>query len=155
MRYDAFTQERALRWLAAHHPVLLHVGFGETDHDAHARRYDHTIAMLHATDRMLSELWHAAQADRGMAGRTVMVVTTDHGRGATARDWTDHGRDVANAARWWFLAAGAGVTPQGVVDRPMTQSQVAPTILMLLGLDAAGLTAPVAAPARDVIAPGS
>lgn len=144
IRYDAFTHEMALAWLTRFHPVLLHVGYGETDVDAHARRYDRYLEMLHLTDRMLSELWHAAQADPALAGRTALIVTTDHGRGATSRDWTDHGRDVTNAAHWWFLAAGAGVTPRGAVADPMVQAQTAPTILRLLGRGVAGLEPPVA-----------
>ncbi len=144
IRYDAFTHELALAWLDRYHPMLLHVGYGETDIEAHERRYDRYLAMLHETDRMLSELWHHAQADPALGGTTALVVTTDHGRGATARDWTDHGRDVANAARWWFLAAGAGVGPAGEVHRgTVVQSQVGPTILALLGIDPASLAAPV------------
>jgi hypothetical protein len=153
MRYDAFTHELAMEWLRRYRPMLLHVGFGETDVDAHARRYDRYIEMLHTTDRMLSDLWHAAQADPLMAGRVAMVVTTDHGRGPTSADWTNHGEAVDNASRWWFLAAGAGVARRGSVDLPMTQSQVAPTILMLLGLDPAALDVPVDPPARAVVAP--
>lgn len=146
MRYDAFTHELALAWLKRFRPTLLHIGLGEPDVDAHSRQYDRYLAMLHATDRMLSELMHAVNADPTLAGRTAIVITTDHGRGATSRDWTDHGRDVVNAGRWWFVASGAGVTPRGVVTDPMTQAQVTPTILRLLGFTSEGLAAPVAAP---------
>lgn len=145
IRHDAFTHEAALAWLGRFHPVLLHVGYGETDVDAHARRYDRYIEMLHLTDRMLSELWHAAQADPATAGTTALVITTDHGRGNGSRDWTDHGRDIINAKRWWFLAAGAGVAPRGVVPDHMAQAQTAATILRLLGRGVTGLEPPVAA----------
>ena len=146
MRYDAFTHELALAWLTRYRPTLLHIGYGETDVEAHGRHYDRYLAMLHDTDRMLSELMQAVAADPELAGHTTLVVTTDHGRGATSRDWTDHGRDIGNAARWWFLASGAGVDVRGVVSDPMTQSQVAATILQLLGLTAEALTPPVAVP---------
>ncbi len=147
IRYDAFTHEQALAWFDRYHPALLHVGYGETDIEAHERHYDRYLEMLRETDRMLAELWHHAQADRRTRGRTAIIITTDHGRGATARDWTDHGRDVGNAARWWFLAAGAGVAPRGIVRGvPVVQSQVGPTILALLGLDPGALAAPVSAP---------
>ena len=136
LRYDAFTHELALAWLVRYRPTLLHIGYGETDVDAHARHYDRYLAMLHDVDRMLSELMHAVWADPSLADKTTLVVTTDHGRGATAADWTDHGRDVGNAARWWFLASGAGVAARGVVAEPMIQAQVAPTILRLLRLPA-------------------
>jgi len=140
LRHDSFTHELALAWLVKFRPTLLHIGYGEPDVDAHARRYDRYLAMLHDLDRMLSELMHAVWADPALRDATTIIITTDHGRGATARDWTDHGRDVPNAARWWFLAAGAGVAPRGVVADPMTQAQTAPTILRLLGIPATGLS---------------
>lgn len=140
LRHDTFTHELALAWLVKFRPTLLHIGYGEPDVDAHARRYDRYLAMLHDLDRMLSELMHVAWADPPLRDSTTIIITTDHGRGATAQDWTDHGRDVPNAARWWFLAAGAGVAPRGVVSDPMTQAQTAPTILRLLGLPATGLS---------------
>jgi len=146
IRFDAFTHELALTWLRRFRPALLHVGYGETDVDAHAGRYDRYLEMLRDTDRMLSELMHAVRADPVMAGHTAIIVTTDHGRGATAADWTDHDKDVANAGRWWFLAAGAGIAARGVVADAMTQSQTAPTILHLLGIPTTGLSKPVAPP---------
>jgi len=149
LRHDAFTHELALAWLVKFRPTLLHIGYGEPDVDAHARRYDRYLAMLHDLDRMLSELMHAVWADPALRDSTTIIVTTDHGRGATAQDWTDHGRDVPNAARWWFLAAGAGVAPRGVVADPMTQAQTAPTILRLLGLPATGLEGAVPAMVLD------
>lgn len=142
LRHDAFTHDLALAWLVRYRPTLLHIGYGETDVDAHARRYDRYLAMLHDVDRMLSELMHAVWADPVLAESTTLVITTDHGRGATPDDWTDHGRDVANAARWWFLASGAGVMPRGVVADAMLQAQTAPTILRLLGLPTSELDAP-------------
>lgn len=150
IRYDAFTHELALAWLARYHPVLLHVGYGETDIEAHERHYDRYLEMLRETDAMIAELWHRAQADPATRGVTTLIVTTDHGRGATARDWTDHGRDVANAAKWWFLAAGTGVRARGVTpDVRMGQSQVGPTILDLLGIDPGLLAAPVSGSMRS------
>lgn len=146
LRYDAFTHEMALSWLRRFSPVLLHVGYGETDVEAHGRHYDRYIEMLHETDRMISELVHAVMADPEMARSTVFVITTDHGRGATPKDWTDHGKDVANAARWWLLASGPGVSIRGVVSDAATQQQVGPTVLKLLGLGTESLDAPVAAP---------
>ncbi len=145
IRYDAFTHEMALAWLVKYRPTLLHIGYGETDVDAHARQYDRYFAMLHDTDRMISELMHAVWNDPVLRDNTAIIITTDHGRGATARDWTDHGRSVDNAARWWFLAAGTGVSPRGVVSDPMVQAQTAATILRLLGLPTTGLDRPAVA----------
>ncbi len=147
MRFDGFTHALALDYLLRYHPVLLHIGHGETDADAHERRYDRYLAMLQASDAMIRELWQAVQADPVLRNRTALVVTTDHGRGRTPGDWTSHGKDVVGAELVWIFAVGAGVPARSVITTaPTTQSQVGPTILALLGLDPREL-GPAAAPA--------
>ena len=34
------------------------------------------------------------EANPAYRGRTTLILTTDHGRGRTPQDWTDHGADV-------------------------------------------------------------
>lgn len=153
MRLDGFTHALAADYLVRYHPRLLHIGHGETDEDAHARRYDRYLAAMHEADAMLRELWHTIQADPVLRGRTALVLTTDHGRGRTPADWTSHGKDVAGAEHIWVFAVGAGVAPRGVVTTiPTTQSQVGPTILALLGLDPRDLAADAAQPAWHLLA---
>lgn len=152
MRFDGFTQALAMDYLLRYHPRLLHIGHGETDVDAHARRYDRYLAMMQESDAMLRELWQAIQSDPLLRGRTALIVTTDHGRGRTGADWTSHGKEVVGAEHIWVFAVGAGVASRGVVrDAPTTQSQVGPTILALLGLDHRSLGPGVAEPARHLL----
>ncbi len=146
MRNDAITAALAVDYLSRYHPILLHVGLGETDVEAHNRRYDRLFDLLRSTDGMLSQLWHAIEADPVLRGHTTIVLTADHGRGATPTDWTDHGRNVEGADQIWIAASGAGVMAQGVVDLAATQSQVGPTVLALLGLSPTELGAGAAAP---------
>jgi hypothetical protein len=62
-------------------------------------------------------------------------MTTDHGRGATTSDWTDHGRDVPAAERTWMAALGPGVVP-GLRDGvTITASQLAATVAAAVGED--------------------
>lgn len=153
LRFDGFTQALAMDYLLRYHPRLLHIGHGETDVDAHARRYDRYLAMMQESDAMLRELWLAIQADPILRNRTALVVTTDHGRGRTGSDWTSHGKDVAGAEHIWLFSVGAGIAPRGVVrDVPTTQSQVGPTILALLGLDPRDLGPGTARPAAHFLA---
>jgi arylsulfatase A-like enzyme len=149
MRHDAITHALAIDYLARYHPRLLHIGLGETDIEAHNRRYDRLFDLLRSTDDMLRELWRTIEADPELRGRTAIVITTDHGRGETPMDWTDHGNKVAGADRIWIAAVGAGVPARGVVDVAATQSQVGPTVLALLGLSSSelgpGAATPIAA----------
>jgi|CXWL01.1.fsa_nt_gi hypothetical protein len=153
MRFDGFTHALALDYLRRYHPRLLHIGHGETDEDAHARRYDHYLAALNTADAMLRELWQAVQADPILRGRTALVVSTDHGRGRTPADWTSHGKEIDGAEHIWIFAVGAGIASRGLVtSAPTTQSQVGPTILALLGLDPRELAADAAPAAPHFLA---
>ena len=146
MRHDAITDALAIDYLTRYHPRLLHIGLGETDIEAHNRRYDRLFDLLRSTDAMLRELWRAIEADPQLRGRTAIVITTDHGRGATPTNWTDHGDKVDAADRIWIAAVGAGVPARGLLDVAATQSQVGPTVLALLGLAPSELGPTAAAP---------
>ncbi len=68
--------------------------------------------------------------------KTALVLTTDHGRGATRLDWTDHGQKVVGAEFIWIAVMGPDTPKLGVrADVSATQSQVAATIAHLLGED--------------------
>jgi hypothetical protein len=68
------------------------------------------------------------------AGKTSLVITTDHGRGATPRDWTDHGAKVPGAEGWWAAVRGPKVEGRGVIGAgEVTQGQIAATVAGLVG----------------------
>ncbi|HTK56924.1 MAG TPA: hypothetical protein VL295_08865 [Gemmatimonadales bacterium] len=132
---DAFLQRAVLQSLRVDHPRVLFVGFGEPDEWAHDRRYDHYLGSLHAADGYLKELWETVQSLPTYRGRTTLLVLTDHGRGRTAEQWTDHGRTVDGAEEIWFGALGAGVPAVGAATDgpPFVQAQVAATLAALVG----------------------
>jgi hypothetical protein len=135
-RFDAPTALGALEYLRAHHPRVFYVMLGETDEWAHGRRYDLYLDAAERNDRFIRRLWETAQAIPQYTNRTALVIATDHGRGDTAVDWTDHGRKVPAAERIWMAAMGAGVPSLGIrSDVTVTQSQIAATIAALLGED--------------------
>ena len=135
-RFDAATGFGAIEYLRKHRPRVLYVMLGETDEWAHARRYDLYLDAAQRNDRFVRQLWEAAQAMPEYAGRTALLLATDHGRGETAVDWPNHGRDVPAAERIWMAAMGAGVSKSGVRSGiRTTQSQIAATIAALVGED--------------------
>jgi hypothetical protein len=102
-------------------------------------------------DRFLNRLWDAAQADPDYRGTTALLVATDHGRGATPRDWTDHGKDVPAAERIWMAVLGPGTPPLGVrAGTSATQSQLAASVAALLGLDFESAAPRAASPLPDL-----
>jgi len=67
---------------------------------------------------------------------TTFLVTTDHGRGPTRRDWTNQGAKVPDADFIWFAAQGPRVPALGVREHvEAMQSQLAATIAQLVDED--------------------
>ncbi len=112
--FDAPIVAAAIESLRTDQPRVLYVMLGEGDEWAHEGRYDLYLDAAQRADRFIKRIWDTLQSLPGYRGQTTLLVTTDHGRGATVKDWTDHGRDVPAAENTWFAAIGAGVAPLGV-----------------------------------------
>lgn len=134
-RPDRHTGALALAYLRAHRPRFLFVGLGEPDEYAHRGDYAGYVASLRAADGFLGALFATLDAMGDRGARTLVMVTTDHGRG---RDYRHHGKTHPESARSWLVAAGAGVRARGMLDaaRPRRLADVAPTARAWLGLDA-------------------
>lgn len=137
VRHDAVTAGLALGYLQKERPRFLYLALGETDDWAHERRYDRVLAAARLFDDTLAKLWTALQSMDFYRDRTTLVITTDHGRGRTLKDWTDHGEKVEGAREIWIAVVGPDTPDRGeVVDSPAVHlSDVAATILELFGLD--------------------
>ena len=111
-------------------PRVVYLALGETDDWAHDGRYDRVLETYARTDGYLRELWTWLQADPEYRGRTHILITTDHGRGHTAKDWRDHGAKVEgaqgrvdcphlaiNRRRGEWRDASAGCTPTRLRQR--------------------------------------
>lgn len=167
--YDALHDPQvmaAAREILADPPRVLWVALGDTDNRAHEGKYEAYLDAAHAADAFLSEIWQAYQANPRTAGRTTMIVTADHGRGAIAGDrWRGHG-----SGRWRHVIVpglrregsdaifigvrGPGVSPGAGAGYAMgscaSVSQIAATVLAGLGLQ--GQAQPDMAPPLDVFA---
>lgn len=135
-RADAPTGFGALEYLKKNKPRVLYVMLGETDEWAHGRRYDLYLDSAWRDDRFIRNLWETAQSMPEYAGKTALVMATDHGRGNTGENWTSHGEKVLESDQIWMAVMGPGIAPLGT--RPgvkVTQSQIAATVAMLLGED--------------------
>jgi hypothetical protein len=134
--FDAPIVYAALEHLRSKRPRALYILLGETDEWAHEGRYDLYLDAAYRADRFIERVWTTLQSMPEYAGQTALVITTDHGRGATTKDWNDHGRDVPAAERTWMAFLGPGVAPLGVRSGlTATTSQIAATIAALVGQD--------------------
>ena len=134
--FDAPIVYAALEHLRTKQPRVLYLMLGEGDEWAHQGRYDLYLDATYRADRFIERIWSTVQALDGYRDRTVLILTTDHGRGATTKDWTDHGRDVRAAERTWIAVLGAGVPSLGVRRSvTVTTAQIAATIAAVVGED--------------------
>jgi hypothetical protein len=134
--FDAPIVYAALDALKEQKPRVLYLMLGEGDEWAHEGRYDLYLDATARADRFLERIWATLQSLPEYRDRTTMIVTTDHGRGATPKDWTDHGRNVPAAEATWIAAIGPGVPPLGVRRNVhVTASQIAATIAAVVGTD--------------------
>lgn len=137
VRPDYFTYRFALDQMKRHHPRAMFISFGETDDWAHQRDYEKYLQSYHNTDAMLRGLWEFIQSDSHYRGKTSIIITIDHGRGNTGKDWSDHGKDVPEAQYIWMAFVGPEWDRRGEwKDSPeLYQNQVAATLTKLLGFE--------------------
>jgi len=137
VRHDSVTLGLALGYIEARRPTLFYLSLGEMDDWAHQRRYDRAVQAIRHFDGALRELWTFLQSTEPYRGRTTLVVTTDHGRGHSSQDWTSHGKDVPGSDEIWIGVFGPDTPKLGEVRglENVHQSNIAATILTLLGLD--------------------
>src|SRR5262249_39378960 len=105
-RSDSVTFNLALEYLKTQHPRLLYIALGESDDWAHARRYDRLLDYLEVLDSYLKTLWETIESREGYRGRTTLILTTDHGRGVTAKDWVDHDEGIEGSEDIWIAVIG-------------------------------------------------
>lgn len=135
VRHDALTFRLAMDYLQTHRPHAIYIAFDETDDWAHDGKYERVLDMLHETDGFLRELWSVLQGDPDYAGKTTLIVTTDHGRGRTTADWRRHGHDVPGADEIWIGIFSPDTGQRGVRPGQWFQNQLAATMAAVLGFD--------------------
>lgn len=139
-RHDYFTGEMALEYLRAVKPRVLEVSFDETDDWAHDHRYDRVLDAIAEFDAFLERLWNMVGSMSEYRGSTTLLITSDHGRGATLADWSDHGAKIEGAGRVWLAILGPDTHARMETREVVEQRDIAPTILKLMAIGASDYT---------------
>ncbi|GAB4016611.1 hypothetical protein GCM10028808_45610 [Spirosoma migulaei] len=138
VRADFLTYFAARQYVKQNQPRVLFLSFDETDDLAHAGRYLDHLRMLQSIDGYLANLWQLIQNMPQYAGKTTILITTDHGRGHTPKArWKDHGTKTADSYQIWMAAMGPGISATGEQKNGpvLFQNQIAATLAQLLGFD--------------------
>ena len=151
--FDAFVYHAAVDFITQRKPRVFLLGFGEPDTWAHGRRYDRYLHSIRRCDRFIRQLWERLQSMDEYRDNTVFILTPDHGRGVTPRDWTSHGKKVERAEETWLAAFGPGIRSLGErrETAPLYQAQIAATAAVLAGEDYRAAFPTAAAPITDLV----
>lgn len=134
-RYDRYTRDFALDYLQVHQPRLMHIGFNDTDDEAHNGEWEHYLQGIRDADAFLRELTGFLEAHPFYRGQTTVIVTTDHGRGI-GEQWRDHGPTIAESEYAWFYASGPKIPADGIVTiEGASHAVVRPMILEAMGVE--------------------
>jgi hypothetical protein len=131
---DFYTYEAARAFAEEHHPRVLYISLNATDKAGHHGSYQEYLDAANRLDTWLADIWNFIQNDPVYAGRTSLVVTTDHGRGRGG-NWKFHKPWIPGANAIWFAVMGPDTPPTGEVREPMQiwQKQFAQTFARLVG----------------------
>jgi hypothetical protein len=136
VRYDSITALAAIEEMRTRKPRVLYVSLGETDDWAHAGRYDRYLLTAQQNDRFLKLFWETAREIEQYRDKTLLLITTDHGRGDGREGWKNHSVLLNGSERIWIAAIGPGLSKRGI-DREgrYEQAQIASTVAASLGRD--------------------
>jgi hypothetical protein len=135
-RNDWATFFAAQHYIKRQLPKVVFIGLGGTDEYAHQKKYGKYLQQAAQADSIISELWNLVQAHPYYKDRTTFIITTDHGRGGSARNWYKHGFLTEGASQTWLALLGAGIEPRGELKMALRiyQDQLAGTVSALLGV---------------------
>lgn len=136
-RYDAFTFHYAWEYLKTKHPRVVMISLDETDEYSHKGKYDAYLQAANHADQMIGQLWTWIQQDEHYAGKTTLIITTDHGRGQGPKQgWKSHGRLCFGSSQMWIAVIGPDTPASGEMtsEGQYFQKQIAKTLAAFLGL---------------------
>lgn len=147
VRLDAFTHLYMKEYLQKEKPRLVYISYGETDDFAHDGKYDAYLSSAFRTDQFIEDLWQYLQSDAFYANKTTLIITTDHGRGASPKEnWQHHGNklrymgrsfSIEGADQTWIAIIGPDSPALGEVktNQQLYASQIAATVAKALGVN--------------------
>ncbi len=126
--------------LTFHHPKLVLYNLRSVDEAGHSGAESLYVDALIRADSIVYELYKRIQAippytDTFYRNKTILIVTTDHGRHDDAHGgWRGHGSWNHGCRHIPFLVIGPGIRQNCVITTPRNHIDIAPTVGYILGL---------------------
>ena len=116
-------------------PSLLVTVFSDVE-AAHFGSYAMHLAGIKTADRLVYQLWQEIGANPEYREKTTLLILPEFGRdpdGSSTNGFFNHRANEESTRDTWAMALGAGVGRPAVVDRPIRQVDLCPTLAGLLG----------------------
>src|SRR4029078_6184823 len=98
-RFDKYTFAHALHYFEKHQPKFLWISLVNADDEAHMQHLNEYHQLLLFYDDVLDQLFNKLKQMK-LDKNTMVIVTTDHGRG-NEKNWITHGKEFPEAKRTW------------------------------------------------------
>lgn len=135
---DVFIHYQAMDYLKYYQPKALFISYGETDEFAHSGSYQNYIYALNRFDSYVEEIWDFVQSSPEYKDNTIILITTDHGRGDLDKNkWTSHGKSVLDSHQTWYVIFGKDITGIGEInfDEQLYNEDLIHILAQKIGLD--------------------
>jgi len=128
-------------------PSLLVVNFSDVE-AAHFGSYSMHLGGIRNIDRLTYELWQEARSNTEYRDRTLMVIMPEFGRdpdGSNTNGFLNHRSNDDTCRMIWMMCLGPPIARPRIVDRPVRQVDLCPSLARWLGCQATESTGGVLA----------
>lgn len=108
-RFDKYTFAQAMHYWRKFQPRFMWMSLGDADTAAHAGNLALYRRSITQYDQFFDELFQTLKRMK-LAQRTLVIITTDHGRG-NGLHWKDHGPRYPEAKRTWAFVMNGRLVP--------------------------------------------
>ena len=94
------------------------------------------LAGIRNPDRLIYELWQQIQSNDEYRGNTLMVILPEFGRdpdGSNTNGFLNHRSNDDTCRRVWMMCLGQPLSRPQVIDRPVRQVDVCPSLAVWMG----------------------
>lgn len=112
-RSDKYTLAQSLHYFEKYRPKFLWVSFGDADDLAHEGKLEEYHQTLFFYDQAIDNIIKMVKTLK-LAGKTMIIITTDHGRG-NGNNWTEHDETMPEAKQTWAFVLN-GKLENGIAD---------------------------------------
>jgi hypothetical protein len=132
---DQLTYYVTVEIMRRYAPSILFVNFSDVE-AAHFGSYSMHLAGIRNTDRLIYELWQQTQSNDEYRGNTMMVILPEFGRdpdGSNTNGFLNHRSKDDTCRRVWMMCIGQPLSRPQVIDRPVRQVDLCPSLATWMG----------------------